>query len=217
MARGGRTKEREAPERRCIATGARDDAARLIRFVAGPDGAITPDLAGRLPGRGIWVSASRAALDRAVAKNLFSRAAKTSVLAPDGLFDLVESLSARRFVDLLSLARKAGLAIAGFEKTRAMLRAGPVRALLEASDGAEAGKAKLRPLAGDAPRIGCATAAELGLAFGRDHVIHAALGVGGLSDRVLDEAGRLAGLREIAVTSSVNCASVTGPAGRADR
>ncbi|MEM9047756.1 MAG: RNA-binding protein [Pseudomonadota bacterium] len=204
MTRGGRPKQKDAPERRCISTGAREDAARLIRFVAGPDGGIVPDLAGRLPGRGIWVSAQRNALDRAVSKRLFARAARAPVTIPHGLVDLVEDLSTRRLQDFLALARKAGLAVCGHDKVRAALRAGPVAALFEAADGAKNGKAKLRPLAGDAALVACLTAAELGLAFGRDHVIHAALGVGGLSDRVLEEAGRLAGLREVAAQPSVS-------------
>ena len=217
MTRGGRPKDREAPERRCIATGTRGDAAGLIRFVVGPDEGIVPDLAGRLPGRGIWVSADRAALERAAGKNLFSRAARAKVSVPEGLPDLVEGLVAQRVVDLLSMARKAGLAIAGFDKVRSRLRQGTVRALLEASDGSESGKMKLRPLGGDAARIDCLTAAELGLAFGRDHVIHAALGAGGLSDRVLEEAGRLAGLRGMAVHSGVDREERRRPGSPADR
>ena len=90
MGRGGQPKDRETgPERKCIATGEVRDMAGLIRFVVGPDAQIVPDVAGKLPGRGIWVSAERAALDKAVAKGLFARGAKQAVTVPDDLVDQV--------------------------------------------------------------------------------------------------------------------------------
>ncbi|MBC7156104.1 MAG: DUF448 domain-containing protein, partial [Rhodobacteraceae bacterium] len=82
MTRGGAARTRDEPERRCIATGLSAPTAGLVRFVVGPDGVVWPDVAAKLPGRGIWVSAERAALDRAVAKGLFSRAAKRAVTVP---------------------------------------------------------------------------------------------------------------------------------------
>ncbi|WP_118133260.1 RNA-binding protein [Oceanicella sp. SM1341] len=203
MTRGGRTKDRDGPERRCIATGASGDTGAMIRFVVGPDAEIVPDLAERLPGRGIWLTASREALAKAVKKNLFSRAARQQVRVPEGLPEALEALVARRLIDHLALARKAGLALAGHDKVKARLKSGPVGALIEASDGSEQGRARLRPMAGDAPRIACLTGSELGLAFGRDHVIHAALDAGGVTDRILREAARLSGLRD--------CAAPSGP------
>jgi predicted RNA-binding protein YlxR (DUF448 family) len=181
-------------------------AAGLVRFVVGPDAALVPDLAGRLPGRGLWVSADRDALARAAARNLFARAARRPVTVPGDLPGLVERLLAERVVAAVALARKAGLAICGHDKVKARLGRGLgkgpgralVGALVEASDGAEQGKARLRPLARGAGLVSCLTAAELGLAFGRDSVIHAALDAGGITDRVLREAARLAGLRRAA-------------------
>lgn len=195
MTRGGRSKTREAPERRCIATGEVAPKAGLIRFVVGPDGQIVPDVAGRLPGRGIWVSADRAALERAVGKRLFGRAARAPVQLPEGLVDLVEAQLARRLVDLVSLARKGGNAVCGYEKVREALMKGTAAVLLQASDGSERGRARLRPPEGGAGPIAVLDAAELGMAFGRDRVIHAALAAGGLATRVVEEAARLGGLR----------------------
>jgi predicted RNA-binding protein YlxR (DUF448 family) len=217
VTRGGRQKPKDEPERRCIATGESAGASGLIRFVVGPDGTIVPDISARLPGRGIWVTSSRAALDRAVGRNLFSRAARRKVAVPEGFVDQVEALVARRLVDLVALTRKAGLAVSGNDKVRTRLKKGPVAALVEASDGSEQGKAKLRPLAQQAPRIGCLTASELGLAFGRDHVIHAALDAGGISDRVLVEAGRLAGLRNIMADAVDDRVGAGRQDGRPDR
>jgi predicted RNA-binding protein YlxR (DUF448 family) len=196
MTRGGRDKDRADPERRCIVTGETGPKGGLIRFALGPDGQIVPDLAEKLPGRGMWVSADRAVLDKAAAKGFFQRAAKMPVQVPPGLTDLVEAALARRVVDTVSLARKAGLAVAGFEKVKGWLAEGRARVLLQASDGSERGKGKLWTPEGGR-WFGCLTAAELGMAFGRDSVIHGALAAGGLSKRVVEEAAKLAGFRQI--------------------
>lgn len=194
MSRGGRIKEHDEPERRCIVTGEVQPKRGLIRFVVGPDGMIVPDLAEKLPGRGIWVSADRAAIEKAAAKGLFSRGAKAQVKAPEGLADMVEAGVAKRLVDLISLTRKSGRAVAGFEKVKGWLAEGRAKVLLQASDGSERGKGKLWTPEGGR-WFGCLTASELGLSFGRDHVIHGALAAGGLTDKVILEAGRLTGLR----------------------
>lgn len=195
LSRGGAEKDRTEPERRCIATGEVQPKRGLIRFVLGPDGQIVPDLAEKLPGRGIWVAADRAALERAAAKGLFARAARQPVTVPEGLVDLVEAGIARRLIELVSLARKSGRAVAGFEKVKGWLAEGRAKVLLQASDGSERGKGKLWTPTGGR-WFGCLTASELGLSFGRDHVIHGALAAGGLTDKVILEAGRLTGLRE---------------------
>ena len=195
MARGGRKSLRDGPERRCIVSGSSGGTAGLIRFVVGPEAQIVPDLAGRLPGRGIWVRADRAALEKAAAKKLFARAARQAVTVPDALADLVERLLAKRVIELISLARKSGQAVAGYEKCRDLALRGEMAVLVQAHDGSSRGKTKLRPPDGADSYIGCLGAQELGLAFGRDHVIHAALRAGGLSQAVVEEAARLQGLR----------------------
>jgi predicted RNA-binding protein YlxR (DUF448 family) len=194
VTRGGRKTERDEPERRCIATGESQPKGGLIRFVVGPDDRIVPDVAARLPGRGIWVSADRGALQRAVQKNLFARGAKRAVGVPEDLVDQVEALVARRLVDLVALARKSGDAVAGFEKVREAT-AGHVAVLLQACDGSDAQKGKIRPPADKKAHISCLSGHELGLAFGRENVIHAALAAGGLAERVVEEGARLAALR----------------------
>jgi predicted RNA-binding protein YlxR (DUF448 family) len=194
MTRGGRDNERDEPERRCIVTGDVQPKAGLVRFVVSPEGAIVPDLAGKLPGRGIWVTADRTAIETAAKKGLFARAARKPVAVPEGLSDMVEAGLARRVVDLISLARKAGRAVAGFEKVKGWLADGKAKVLLQASDGSDRGKGKLWTPQGGR-WFGCLTASELGLAFGRDSVIHGALGAGGLSSRVVEEAAKLAGVR----------------------
>ncbi len=194
MTRGGREKDTEGAERRCLVTGEVQPKAGLIRFVLGPDGIVVPDLAEKLPGRGFWLTADRAIIERAIAKGLFSRGAKAPAKPPEGLAELLEAGLAKRVIELVSLARKSGRAVAGFEKVKDWLAAGQVKVLLQASDGSERGKGKLWTPEG-ARWFGCLTASELGLAFGRDHVIHSALSRGGLADKVIRDAGRLNGLR----------------------
>ena len=195
MSRGGQNKDRsDGPDRKCIATGDVAPKHGLIRFVVAPDGQIAPDVLERLPGRGIWVSADRAALQMAVDKNLFSRSAKTQVSVPEDLVDRIEAALARRVTDLIAMARKGGHAVAGFEKVKDWLASRPVGVLLQASDGSERGKSKLWTPEG-ARYFGILTAQELGLAFGRQSVIHGALAAGGLAPRVVEGAAKLQGLR----------------------
>lgn len=195
MSRGGRVKDRDEPERRCLVTGETGPKTGLIRFVAGPDGGVVPDVLGKLPGRGFYVTAQRDILERAVAKKVFARGAKRQVTVPDDLAWQIEDQLARRVVELISMARKAGLAVAGYEKTKSMLGSGEAEVLLQASDGSDRGKAKLRPPDGEGSHITVLTGSELGLAFGREIVIHGALAAGGLTTRVVEEAARLQGLR----------------------
>jgi hypothetical protein len=195
MTRGGHKDDQGDAERKCIVTGEVQPKAGLIRFVIGPDNQVVPDVLGKLPGRGMYVTADRAILEQA-RKGQFSRSAKQPVTVPDGLVDEVERQIARRTVDLIALTRKAGRAVCGFEKVKGWLAGGErVRVLVQAADGSERGKTKLWTPEG-ARYFGCLTSAELGLAFGRQSVIHGALATGGLSDRVVEEATKLRGLRE---------------------
>lgn len=195
MGRAGQPKDRtDGPERKCIVTGEVQPKYGLIRFAVGPEGQIGPDLMEKLPGRGIWVSADRAAIDKAAAKGLFARAAKQPVQVPEDLADLVEALLAKRVINLISLARKGGRAVSGYEKVKIMLGKEEARVLIQASDGSERGKSKLSTPQGGS-FIGWLTANELGKAFGRQTTIHGALGAGGLLQPVVEEAARLKGLR----------------------
>jgi len=203
LSRAQQRKKTNETERRCIALGRVQPTAELIRFVLAPDGTVTPDISGRLPGRGLWVNAHADPLALAIKKNAFSRAAKTQAKIPDGLAKLVDDLLVRRLIDLLSLARKGGYAVCGFDKTKGALVSERAAVLIQAGDGSTPQKQKLRPPSGTNTYISCLKAAELGLAFGREHVIHAALAGGGLTRLIKQEAARLAGIRgERAVTEA---------------
>jgi len=183
------------PLRRCIATREVLPKESLVRFVIGPAADAVPDIAGKLPGRGLWVKAERAALASAVAKNLFAKAARQSVTVPADLVDRTVVLLSHRCLDLIGLARRAGQVVCGFEKVRDALRNGRVGLVLAAAEGADDGRRKLDALAGELPILAQFTAAELSAALGRENVVHAALAPGRLAGRLRVDSARLAGLR----------------------
>jgi len=194
--RAAATLAQAARERRDIVSGSVMDEAALIRFVAGPDGSVTPDLARKLPGRGLWVEASRESVTAAAKKGLFSRAAKAKLTAPPDLADQVEEGLKRRLLSGLGLARRSGDLISGFEKVAATITAGKCAWMIEASDGARDGRRKLLALARKSPRqpelFGLFGFAQLGLALGGENVIHLALLAGRNADHWALDAERLA-------------------------
>jgi len=188
-------------QRRDLVSGEVRDEARLIRFVAGPDGAVVPDLARKLPGRGLWVAADRASLETAVRKGGFSRAAKAKLSAPPDLADRVESLLKSRILHGLGLARRAGELISGFEGVSAAISAGKAAWLIEASDGAEDGRRKLLQAgrrSGSPPRLlGAFDSQELSLALGLGNVIHLAFLAGRGAKSWTIDVERLSGFRPL--------------------
>ena len=175
------------------------DESRLIRFVPAPDGSVAPDLARKLPGRGLWVEASRASIETAVKKNLFARSAKAPLKPAADLADLVEKLLVRRCLDQLGLARREGVLISGFEKSAAAIRSGKAAWLVEAADGSADGRGKLVALARHQTTKVCGafSADDLSLALGLENAIHAVLLAGGRADRWTLEVERLAGFRPL--------------------
>lgn len=177
----------------CIVTRVVMDEDRLVRFVRSPDGLVVPDLARKLPGRGVWVSAERGKVAEAAAKGLFSRGFKAQSKAPDDLLERLGQLLRQQVVQHLSLARKAGEAVTGFMKVEEALRRGPVRLLFHAAGSGEDGARKLNRLAGPQTVIcGFLPPDDLDLAFGRANVVHAAVADGGLAGRLVLHVVRLA-------------------------
>jgi predicted RNA-binding protein YlxR (DUF448 family) len=187
--------------RRDIVSGEPLAEEALIRFVVGPDGTATPDLARKLPGRGIWVAAARDSVETAARKGLFARAAKAKVAAPADLADQVERLLLARLLSSLGLARKAGELTFGFEKVQAAIEAGHVAALVEATDGATDGRRRLwaaaRRYSPSASLIGLFASTEMGLALGAENVIHTAFLAGRGADRWISDVRRLSGFRPL--------------------
>jgi predicted RNA-binding protein YlxR (DUF448 family) len=189
-------KERQASERRCIATGDVRHKADLIRFIVGPDGDIGPDLAEKLPGRGIWVTCTRAAVEQAIAKKAFARAAKAKVQVADDLADRVEALLTARAAETLGLARRSGTLTMGLERVLEALDRGDVGAVIEAKDAGRDGARRLRAklkAAGltDLPVAEGLGAEQMGLALGRLNVVHAGLKDGRMKDKVLADLARV--------------------------
>jgi hypothetical protein len=188
-------------DRRCIVSGQVMAEDRLIRFVAGPDGVVVPDLARKLPGRGLWVQANRGSVEQAASKGAFARAAKAPLKGPPGLADQVEDLLKQRLLASLGLARRAGELTFGFEKVAAAISAGKVAWMIEAADGAADGRRKLERVAArlaNPPRlIGCFSSGELGLALGLENVIHLAFLAGRAAERWTENVERLSGFRPL--------------------
>ena len=192
-------------ERRDLVTGEVMPEERLVRFVAGPDGVVVPDVARKLPGRGLWVAATREAVETAAKKGGFSRSAKARLAAPPDLADQVETLLKARLLSGLGLARRAGDLILGFEKAETAIEGGKAAWMVEASDGAHDGRRKLLQSARraaesgrPAPRLfGVFSSEELGLALGLGNVIHVALLAGRGADRWTMDVERLSGFRPL--------------------
>lgn len=201
----------DTPQRRCLITRESEPRDRLLRFVVGPDNTVVPDLAERLPGRGLWLTAQRDIVAQAAAKNAFSRAARAPVTAPADLADRVADLLERRCIDLLALANRAGLAVAGYEKVRATLRSGKVALLLTASDSKGQDAAALRRKAADRAGPAVLTSENLGRALGREAAVNVALIAGALTGQLLRELKRLAGFRQAEAPTGANATDRTEP------
>ncbi|MSO92038.1 MAG: RNA-binding protein [Rhodospirillales bacterium] len=190
--------EGKTPMRRCIVCGATGDRSRMVRFVVGPDDEILADVDARLPGRGFWLCADRDMINTAAARNVFARAAKASVSVPSDLADRVERVLAKRCLDRIGLARRAGELVAGFERVRAWLGNAGAKTeesvLLTAFDGRDQIQARAPGLL----RIDLFSADELGSALGRERTVHAVV-FGRSAARLRDDVSRLAGFRNRSV------------------
>ena len=197
MGRGGKAKiKSKTSERRCLVTRKTYPKSCLIRFVLDPNGYVTPDVVGKLPGRGVYVYARQELLQKAIGKGLFSRGFKKVSIVQEGLIDLIDRLLVRYIIELISLARKSGNAVAGFENVKTWILRENIFVFLQAFDGSDRGKTKLRPRNVEFV-INSLSSRELGLAFGREYVVNAALGTGKLSETIVENTERLKGVRQI--------------------
>ena len=184
-------------ERLCAATRTVRPVSDLIRFVVGPDGEAVADVKNKLPGRGIWVTATREAVGEAIKRKAFGRGFKREVRLPADLVARTERLLEKAVLDALAVAGKAGLIAAGFAKSEAALGREDVVALLHAAEASSEGVRKLdaafrRRQSGQLPVvIGFLTSAQLDLALNRPNVIHAALLAGPASETFLARCRRL--------------------------
>lgn len=183
----------EMNERTCIVTRQAGEPEGLLRFVAGPDMSVVPDLKRKLPGRGCWVTADRLHVEEAARKNLFSRAFKAKVTPPDDLGGMVDTLLARAALGSLGLARKAGQVVLGAAKVDSAVRTGKAALVLHAVEASPDGVRKIDQArravvwqeGPSIPSYKLFSEAELGLALGGTNVIHAAVLAGDTGKAVL--------------------------------
>lgn len=189
------------PVRQCCVTRERLPQTELVRFALSPDGEVAADIASRLPGRGVWVKADRATIDEAAKKGGFARGFKTQIKVPDGLSDQIEALLVKRLIGLIGMAKKGGNVVIGIDQVRGSLRKARPGLLLEASDGAEDGRTKVyflaKALYSDVEIIGGLSSEELGMAFGRERVIHGLVRSGPVAKSLRDAYARLKGFRHL--------------------
>ncbi len=185
----------------CIVTRVVKPEDELIRFALSPDGVVVPDLKRKLPGRGVWVSLDRKMLGDAIKRHLFSKGFGAEATAGSELADMVGLQLRKDVLSALSLARKAGLALSGFMKVEEALTKGNVRMIFHASDGSVDGRQKLdRKCAANVVIFDLFASGDLDLAFGKSNVIHAAVANGGMAEKLLDYARKLAQYETLSVT-----------------
>lgn len=185
-------------ERLCAVSRQVKPVGEMIRFVVSPQGEAVPDLKRKLPGRGIWITATRADLAEGIKRGAFARGFGRPVKIPEDFVGVVERLLERSALDALAIAGKAGRVVAGFGKVETALLRGQASALMHASDAAADGVRKLEALhrraEGENRKIGLITAfcsAQLDLALGRSNVIHAALLAGPATETFIGRCARL--------------------------
>jgi uncharacterized protein len=195
----GATSVAPRTERTCALTRQLKPAEDMIRFVVGPNAEAVPDVKRKLPGRGIWITATRAAIEEAVKRNVFARAFKRDVRTARDLAARTELLIERAALDALAIAGKAGTVVSGFSRVEEAMGRDDIVALIRAADAADDGKRKLtaalhRNTAGKSREIvviDAFTGAQLDLALNRPNVVHAALLAGPGSETFLARAARL--------------------------
>ena len=194
-----------SPVRQCAVSRERLAQEALVRFVVSPDGVVMPDIRAKLPGRGVWITATRETVDEAIKTGAFARSLKVQCDVPDGLSDRVEEQLAKHCLGGLGMAKKSGQIVLGFDQVRNELRARRPGWLLEAGDGAEDGRGKVyflaKALYENVKVAGALTSAELGMAFGRSHVIHGLIREGAFAQSWAQAYGRLAGFRQTPETN----------------
>lgn len=194
------------PNRQCALTREVKPVADLLRFVVSPDGELVPDTDAKAEGRGVWISLGEKQVAEAVRKKAFERSLKQQLTVPEDLAALARRRLTERFVASLQMARKAGKLVTGAYQVREAIEKGEAVALITATDAAEDGRAKMlssvrgrRKAAEEAglpapavPHLELLDSSQLGLAFGLESVIHAALVNGAASQSALERANRLA-------------------------
>ncbi|MBF0250942.1 MAG: RNA-binding protein [Alphaproteobacteria bacterium] len=187
-------RDKTEAERRCIASGETKPAAEMLRFVVAPDGRVVFDAAGKLPGRGLWLSARLDMLQTAAKKRLFAKAARAKAEVSETFVEDVAATLRARCLDRIGLARRAGELVQGFDKVRASAKAQRPGVMIEAADGGRDGREKIERLAPGVPVVALFAAEEIGRAIGRDNAVHALIAPGRMAEAFIRDAAKLAGV-----------------------
>ena len=194
---------REAATRKCLVTGVTIEKKNLIRFVLSPQNDLVADINQKLPGRGYWVKAERQIVLKAIKKNILIKATKQEVSIEKNVLERIESQLKKKIINQISLCRKAGMAIFGFDKIKVALSKNNIGLLIQAIDGSD--KEKKRILNKSIPKIinNCFTASDLGKAFSREKVVHCAILQSGFVENINFDSNRLNNLKNPVPTYNV--------------
>jgi uncharacterized protein len=213
----GATSVASGAERTCALTRELKPAADMIRFVVGPGGEAVPDVKRKLPGRGIWVTATRGAVEDAVKRNVFTRGFKRDVRVALNLAAQTEQMIERAALDALAIAGKAGTVISGFSRVETAVGRDDILAMIHAADAGDDGKRKLAATlhrnttvkSREIVMIDMFTGAQLDLALNRPNVVHAALLAGPGSETFLARVARLTRFRTGILADAVSAHAPT--------
>ena len=181
--------------RRCIVSGRIEPITKLTRFVVGPDDVIVPDISKRLPGRGLWTLAARDIVNEARVGRKFDKAAKRSVSAPADLADIVELSLLQSCLNIVGLARRAGYAVSGFGKSRALIASGRAALVIVAKGASNGSRQQLLSGKPNLAVLEIFSQDEVGKVFGKDRAVFVAITDATIAKKLRDEAIRLAGFR----------------------
>ena len=193
-------------ERKCLASGKVTDPSLMIRFVLSPDNVVTPDIMGKLPGRGAWVTADKDALAAVIKNKGFARSFKGKAIVPDDFISFTQDLLVRRVLGLITMARKSGHIHMGYDQVKTAAGEGTLAWRIEAKDGSEDGRSKIRTLSKAVAKelelplpkvMGCFTNAELSDALSREAAVHVGLPRGRMAKAFGLDAARLAGFCDL--------------------
>lgn len=191
----GKSKKHDNCIRRCVVTGEKFGQEELLKFALDPKGVVVLDINRKLPGRGMWVSPDRSTLEKAATGNYFSRAARRNVDISTEFLYTVETKFIDYLTGILSLGRKSGVVVTGFEKVRRGISNKTITVLVQAFDGSDRQGQKIIPWGVSCKHHRCLSSAELGKIFGRELVIYVGVKDGPLAQKISLTAQKLERIR----------------------
>ena len=166
--------QREQVERKCILEGVVKPISQLLRFVE-LNNELLPDFNKKLPAKGMYVTANKLSLQKALQKKLFHKVSKHNLKIAEDFMNTVENLIKHQTMESLNLARKSGALITGFEKVKEAIKKGNVAFIIEAKDAALDGKEKVVLFAKNIEIFNLFSIDELDKALNKVNTVHIAI------------------------------------------